>query len=105
MANVIERIEAIAAIKSSLRARSHKVWSVKGGTGTAWGWIYITAPKARLRDGGMTDADAAELGELLALGQPAHLQGVYVAASQAHRREYMARAAGEPFAVATPYWD
>lgn len=42
-----DRNEAIAAIRTALRARSGKAWSVKGNKGTAWGWIDISSPPAR----------------------------------------------------------
>lgn len=100
-----DRDEAIATIRAELRRRSGRTWSVTGGRGTSWGWLTITAPPARRERGVMTDADAAELGTLLALGHSAHGQGVLVPASSAHRREYVERAAGRP-AVETPaYWD
>src|SRR3712207_4334014 len=35
-------------IKAALVKRSGKQWSVPGGRGTAYGWIRISAPKARL---------------------------------------------------------
>lgn len=35
-------------IKAALVKRSGKQWSVTGGRGTAYGWITISAPKARL---------------------------------------------------------
>ena len=101
-----DRNTAIKLIRASLKERSGKPWSVTGGTGTSWGWIYITAPPSR-RDahGCMTEADAAELAALLGRDY-AHHQGVNVPASGAYRREYVDRAAGRtPSAVGTPYWD
>jgi len=101
----IDRNAAIAAIRSALRRRSGKAWSVRGGTGTAWGWITVSAPPRRLVDHVMTAADAAELADLLGLDR-AHGQGVSIADSAAHRREYIARAEGrEPEVIGTPYWD
>lgn len=44
----MERNEAIAAIRTALKARSGKAWSVTGGRGTAWGWITISVPPSRL---------------------------------------------------------
>lgn len=43
----MDRNEAIQRIKTALRRRSGKAWSVTGGRGTAWGWINIDAPPAR----------------------------------------------------------
>jgi len=100
-----DRNEAIAAIKANLRRRSGKTWSVKGGRGTAWGWITITAPPARLDNyGSMTDADRDELARLL--NRDVHSQGVLIPASSDYRRYYIAVSAGEaPGAEPTPYWD
>jgi hypothetical protein len=42
-----DRDEAIQRIKAALKRRSGKVWSVRGGSGTAWGWITVDAPPAR----------------------------------------------------------
>lgn len=98
--------EAIAAIKSALRERSGKSWSVTARRGSSYGWLNITAPPARLVDYGyMTDADSAELGRLLGRDGPCHMQGELVPASAAHYREFTARAAGLPFVVAERYWD
>ncbi len=43
----IDRDEAIARIRTALKRRSGKAWSVTGGRGTAWGWITVEAPPAR----------------------------------------------------------
>lgn len=43
-----DRDTAIKAIRTALRRRSGKTWSVKGGRGTAYGWITISAPPKRL---------------------------------------------------------
>lgn len=102
-----DRAETITAIRAALKRRSGKTWSVTGGTGTAYGWITITAPPKRCDQwGNMTDADRTELGELLGFGRPVQRQGVDVAASTDHRREYVDRAEGrKPSVVGTPYWD
>lgn len=103
----LDRVTAIAAIRTALRQRSGKAWSVRGGNGTAWGWITITAPPRRCDEHGcMSAQDCDELGDLLGLGHSVHPQGVQIAASHAHRVEYVARARGcTPIAVAKPYWD
>ena len=44
----LDRDEAIARIRTALRRRSGVAWSVKGGRGTAWGWLRISAPPSRL---------------------------------------------------------
>lgn len=100
-----DRNQTIAVIRQALRARSGKAWSVKGGRGTSWGWIEITSPPARRESFGyLSDADRAELGELL--GVEVHHQGIQVPASMAHRREFIERAEGKPVTeIAQPYWD
>jgi hypothetical protein len=101
----VDRDTAIKAIRSALRRRSGKAWSVRGGRGTSWGWITISAAPARLgRFGELSDEDRAELERLL--GVTVHSQGVTVAASNDYRREFIARAEGrEPEAHGQPYWD
>lgn len=101
-----DRDDAIKSIRTALRTRSGKAWSVKGGRGTSWGWIKISAPPARCNSyGSMTDADRTELATLLGLDD-AHHQGVSIPASGAYRREYIDRANGRtPTDYGTPYWD
>jgi hypothetical protein len=129
----LTRNEAIARIRKALRSRSGKTWSVTGGRGTAWGWITVDAPPARRTwhhvDTGRKDEQTGlpvyeeredpaapfghtgpderrELGELLGLGGPAHHQGVSIAASNGHYREYVDRAEGrEPSTRGECYWD
>lgn len=100
-----DRNATIAALRAELKRRTGRSWSVTGGRGTAWGWIRISAPPARLGDfGTMTADDLATLSA--ALGKDVHHQGESVPASREYRREYLERAAGLPVtAVATPYWD
>lgn len=100
-----DRDVAITEIRSALRRRSGKAWSVRGGGGTAWGWITVTAPPSRLdRYGALSDADRAELAALL--GVDVHHQGVLVPAGSDWRREYVARARGEePTVYGKVYWD
>lgn len=127
----LNRDAVIARIRTALKRRSGKAWSVTGGSGTAWGWIQIhVPPKARtwrMRDTGQTDergypvyadentgepghqmgpADRAELARLLGLSRPVHDQGVSIAASSAYYREYVDRAEGRaPSVIGVPYWD
>jgi hypothetical protein len=128
----IDRDEAIKRIRTALKKRSGKSWSVTGGRGTAWGWIEIDAPPKRRtwhyvdtgrkddygraiheeaeiveKDFGHTSpADRAELGELLGLGRPSNPGGESVAASADHRWEYIDRAEGrEPRVIGQQYWD
>jgi len=43
----MERNETMKKIKSALKRRSGKEWSVTGGKGTAWGWLMIQSPPKR----------------------------------------------------------
>lgn len=99
-----DRNEAIAAIRANLKARSGKTWSVRGGVGSSWGWITISAPPARLVGHSMTNADVALLSSLL--GETVYGQGVLVPASSEYRAEYVDRSAGRTPAVrGERYWD
>lgn len=102
----IDRTTAIARIKAGLKSRSSTPWSVIGGRGTAYGWLTITVvPRLRVGHGYLSEVHAAELGQLLGLSR-VHQQGVSIAASNDHYREYVARAEGRtPEAIAQPYWD
>jgi hypothetical protein len=125
------RDAVIERIRRALKTRSGKAWSVRGGRGTAWGWITIDAPPARRTwryvetdetdERGMKvykevmdvpgpmghtgPAEREELGRLLGLG-PVHHQGVSIPASNAYYIEYVDRAEGrEPRKIGTQYWD
>lgn len=102
-----DRNPAIKAIRAALKRRSGVTWSVRGGTGTARGWITISAPPARLDDfDRMSDDDADRLRQLLGLTSKVSRQGVDVAASSDYRQEYIDRAEGRrPSVVGRPYWD
>ena len=100
------RDEMISDLRSNLRTRTGRSWSVRGGKGSAWGWVTISAPPARCdRYGHMTDEDRATLAA--ALGLPTvPSQGEQIPASDDYRNEYRARAAGQtPTVVGAPYWD
>lgn len=101
-----DRNETIKEIRAALKRRSGHTWSVRGGTGTAWGWISINVPPAQQNKfGGMNPEQAAELANLLDLPD-AHWQGVSIPASGAYRQEYIDRANGRtPSRAGTPYWD
>lgn len=100
-----DRDAVIARIRAALKDRSGKTWSVKGGRGTAYGWIDVSAPPARLGEfGRMTEADRAELAGLL--GVAIHTQGIQIPASHDYRIEYVDRAEGRtPRKIGEPYWD
>lgn len=126
----ITRAGAIKAIRAALKRRSGKAWSVTGGRGTAWGWLAIASPPARrtwshrLPDGtadlpgnyveydsgmpghNMSPAERRELGALLGLGEPVHIQGVSIPASRDYWQEYIDRAEGRtPSVIGKQYWD
>ena len=103
----MNRNEAIEQIRAGLKARSKKRWSVRGGSGTAWGWITISAPPARCEEfGRMSEEDSVELSELLAHPNGISRQGVSVPSSSAYYREYVDRANGRELEVlGTQYWD
>ncbi|WP_099024339.1 hypothetical protein [Mycolicibacterium palauense] len=105
-----DRDTAIKAIRAALKERSGKTWSVRGGTGTAWGWITISAPPKRIVNYRMTTEDTAELYALLGIDRAprgdGREQSITVADHPDYRREYVARAQGrDPEVIAQPYWD
>jgi len=127
-----DRDGTIKRIRAALKRRSGRAWSVKGGRGTAWGWIRIDAPPARRtwhsrpragftadtapsitgweeylgKPGGhMSRVDRFELAKLLGLNV-VRSQGVSIPASSDYYREYIDRAEGrEPSVIGKPYWD
>lgn len=106
-----DRDEAILRIRKALKARTGRAWSVKGGRGTSWGWITVTAPPARCGEyGRVSDEDALMLAAAFGLtdrdGFPTRVSSVSIAASTAYRTEYVQRAEGrEVTVVGRPYWD
>lgn len=127
-----DRDDAIKRIRVALLKRTGRPWSVKGGRGTAWGWISIDAPPKRCKwkfvdtgrrndrgdteydevydpsqeFGHMSHADRETLRKALGLTREVHYQGVSIPASSEYRTEYVDRAEGrEPRESGTPYWD
>jgi len=114
----LDRNAVIARIRAGLKKRSGKTWTVKGGRGTAWGWIKIDVPPSRctFEWDGITPTgrpgcfpsleDRKELAKLLGLAGPIHPQGEDIPASGSYRQEYIDRAEGRtPAKRGTPYWD
>lgn len=101
-----DRNATIKSLRSVLKARTGRTWSVTGGQGTAWGWITIQAPPARQEDGYYTSDEDREI-LALALGvDNVHRQGVSVPASPDHRREILEQAHGLLVSKgASQYWD
>jgi hypothetical protein len=98
----VERDEAIQRIRTGLKKRSGKTWSVRGGKGTAWGWIDIDVPPARESN---REAELKELAVLMNL-PTVHHQGMQVPASHDYRQEAVDRAEGRvPSVYGKPYWD
>lgn len=88
-------------IRTALKKRSGKAWSVTGSRGTATGWITITANPNMT----MTDEEQAELARLLAK-ETVHRQGERIPAASDYYREYLDRAEGRsPKVIGQPYWD
>lgn len=106
IAHANDRDATIKRIRKALRARSGKAWTVRGGRGTSYGWITIEAPPRRRVEFGYTsEADRAELAELLKLDR-VHCQGVSIPAGLDYRTEFIDRAEGRtPSRVGQPYWD
>jgi hypothetical protein len=111
----MQRNDVIDAIRKALQERSGKAWSVTGGRGTGWGWLRIDAPPRRRTSNAdgtgagsyATPEDRAELARLLGYAEPVHCQGVSVAASHAHYREFLSRArtGTNGGKTAEAYWD
>lgn len=102
-----DRDATIRTIRTNLRKRGLKWVTVRGGRGTAWGWITICAApsKGANRYGNMTEEQRAELATALGL-DTVHHQGVSVPAGSDYRAEYIARSEGKtPSVVGVPYWD
>ena len=69
------RAHAVKTIKAALRKVTGRTWSVRGGTGTSYGYIDVTAPKARLdANGSMTEDDMKMLRDVF--GVDVHHQGL-----------------------------
>jgi hypothetical protein len=105
-----DRDTAIRAIREALKERSGRPWSVRGGRGTAYGWIHISAPPRRMEGMWMSAEDSAELMRLLGRDLAAtgreRIQQITVPDSGDHRREYVALAQGrEPEVIGQRYWD
>lgn len=104
--DLYDRAAFIKALRTALRTRSGCDWSVRGGTGTAYGWVTIVAPPKRCDEfGRMTEADCELLASLLGKSRVS-AQGDSIPDSIDYRREYLDRAAGiAPAVVGRPYWD
>lgn len=122
----MDRDETIKLIRTALKRRSGKTWSVTGGRGTAWGWLEIDAPPSKRTEksrpkadnpseyeyydsgtpgGHMTKTCRDELAKLLGL-ETVHIQGVSIPASNQYYQEYIDRAEGRtPSIIGRQYWD
>ena len=99
----LSRNAVIARLKTALRARSGRAWSVTGGRGTTYGWITIDTVPSRRGDLTIRAADQRELANMLGL-DGVHHQGVSIAASHDYYREYIDRAEGRvPSVIGHPY--
>ena len=98
------RNQVISRIRAGLKARAKKgeVWSVTGSTGTAYGWLTITAKRKHHE---MNDVERARLAELLGKDR-VHCQGESIPASSDYYAEFVDRAEGrEPGTYGKVYWD
>lgn len=126
----LDRADVIKAIRTALKRRTGKTWSVTGGTGTGWGWLRIDAPpkrrtarwvdNGRKDDMGYTAYDLEDIGEaggyitpedqaILcdALGlERVHHQGVSIPSGGDYWEEYINRAEGRSVRKhGEQYWD
>jgi len=129
----LERNEAITRIKAGLERRTGRKWSVTGGSGTAWGWIKVTAPPKRRtwgskrRENPPPGCSHSEEWEPVDIGEPNRdmspddreclkaalgvhwvgCSGESIPASGDYYREYVDRAEGihPPRRIGKPYWD
>jgi hypothetical protein len=88
------RDDAIARIRAALKRRTGRPWSVRGGRGTAWSWIEVSAPPARSDEfGRISIEDANTLARIF--GLPAnHFLGGCWSISREEREHMVARAEG-----------
>ena len=89
----IDRNVYTKELRSILKKRTGRTWSVKGGTGTAWSWLDICAPPARLVDGyRMTPDDESLLAAVL--GESHIGQHYQIPPTGGYRAHVMARCVG-----------
>jgi hypothetical protein len=100
-----DRNDAIKRIRTALKKRTGRAWSVKGGRGTGWGWIKISAPPRRIFNWSMTEEDARILAEALGL-DPRGSHCFSIPSGGDYYTEYVDRAEGrEPRTHGKQYWD
>lgn len=88
-----DRKEAIERIKKALRVTTKKSWSVRGGVGTSYGFIFVLPlPKDQPTEGTMTPRQAVELARAFGLHEPVHYQGLGISSDR--REEYLRRIEG-----------
>ncbi len=130
--DVADRNQIMKEMKKRLELRSGMKWSVRGGKGTAYGWLHISAPPSRKKYRHIDKVigvnirgreiyeevfdEAAEYGSpgpvdrhilALLLNKDHRSNGDWgVPSSRAYYVEFLARCAGRiPSVNATPYWD
>ena len=102
----IDRDEAIAQIKAAFKARGLR-YSVKGGRGTAWGWIHIDLLPSDYKKMDEDGRKAAykRLGEDIGLDRLCY-SSEGIPSTSDYYREYVDRASGKtPSVFGKPYWD
>jgi len=129
----MNRNETTKQMRTALKRRSGKTWSVTGGSGTSHSWLMIDAPPARRtfthipkphnttnepgaenwdevdtgKPGGHTSPkERRELATLLGLDSIVGTGGVSIPASNDYWREYIDRCEGRtPAKCGEIYWD
>ena len=100
--------EAIKIIRTLLKKRTGRSWSVRRENGSSYGWITIMAPPRRCTaDFGYLNAE--DQATLAAIFGECHHQGIMIHTGNGVRAKYACQAAGVELPahvrVAQPDWD
>lgn len=103
----LDRDAAITRLRAGLKARTGRAWSVKGGTGTSWGYLMVDAPPKRRTcawdgvpdpaltgEGYSCEADRALLHSVF--GERPHPQGHSISPDSGCRERAVQQAEGRP---------
>ena len=102
----LERGAFVKRLRSALKARTGRSWSVKGSTGTSWCWIDVCAPPARKHDHRMTSEDESLLAAVM--NERRGISGnISIPPTRGHRTAALAAALGiEPIIPKAEHaWD
>ncbi len=87
---LIIRDEAIERIRAALKVKTGKSWSVRGGSGTSWGWIdVLPLPREQPEKGQMSPEQSRALADAFGIDVPVHYQGLSISPDE--RSAYVAR--------------